>query len=166
MVRLAPRIQMPCAVGAISTGAPASTATASPWPTPAAARPPAICRARWWTSNQVCRTGASGSPVFMPLKLHWALANIVSVNLLTEIPLASAQMAQLVRTPGVRVHTPLPVEPPVHPHYGPKMVRQFDVSGRLGSQPFITLPLGLDTLQLTAMFGPANLCRSDIERAA
>src|ERR1700677_1869868 len=88
MVRLAPRIHMPCAVGAISTGAPASTATASPWPTPAAARPPAICRARWWTSNQVCRTGASGSPVFMPLKLHWALANIVSVNLLMEILLA------------------------------------------------------------------------------
>ena len=36
-----PRIQMPWAVRAISTGAPASTATASPWPTPEAARPPA-----------------------------------------------------------------------------------------------------------------------------
>ena len=46
IVRLAPRIQMPCAVGAISTGAPASTATASPWPTPAAARPPATRRLR------------------------------------------------------------------------------------------------------------------------
>ena len=44
--------------------------------------------------------------------------------------------------------------------------RRRDVSGRLGSQPFITLPRGLDTLQLTAMFGPANLCRGDIERAA
>src|ERR1700677_2154858 len=117
MVRLAPRIQMPCAVGAISTGAPASTATASPWPTPAEERPPATCLARWWTSNQVCRTGASGSPVLMPLKLHWALANIVSVNLLTEIPLVSAQMAQLVRTPGARMRTPLRVEPPVYDRY-------------------------------------------------
>ena len=30
IVRLAPRIQRPCAVGAISTGSPASTPTASP----------------------------------------------------------------------------------------------------------------------------------------
>src|SRR6516164_5494276 len=32
MVRLAPRIHRPCAVGAISTGKPASTPTASPRP--------------------------------------------------------------------------------------------------------------------------------------
>ena len=31
IVRLAPRIHRPCAVGAISTGKPASTPTASPW---------------------------------------------------------------------------------------------------------------------------------------
>ena len=86
MVRLAPRIQMPCAVGAISTGAPASTATASPWPMPAAARPPATRRARSCTSAQVCRTGLSGSPVTMPLRLQWALPYIVSVNRLTTIP--------------------------------------------------------------------------------
>ena len=91
MVRLAPRIQMPCAVGAISTGAPASTATASPCPTPAAARPPATWRARWCTSAQVCRTGSSGSPVTMPFMLHWALKYMVSVNWLTTIPLAPAR---------------------------------------------------------------------------
>src|SRR6185312_8101681 len=86
MVRLAPRIQMPCEVGAISTGAPASTATASPCPTPDAARPPATQRARSCTSPQVCLTGASGSPVVMPLELLRALAYIVSVNLLTRDP--------------------------------------------------------------------------------
>ena len=58
MVRLAPRIHRPCAVGAISTGNPASTPTASPCPIPAAARPPAIRRARSWTSPQVWRTGS------------------------------------------------------------------------------------------------------------
>ena len=83
MVRLAPRIHRPWAVGAISTGAPASTPTASPWPTPAAARPPAIRRARSCTSPQVCRTGSCGSPVTMPLVRSRALRNIFSVNLLT-----------------------------------------------------------------------------------
>ncbi len=58
MVRLAPRIHRPCAVGAISTGKPASTPTASPCPMPAAARPPAMLRARSWTSPQVWRTGS------------------------------------------------------------------------------------------------------------
>lgn len=53
MVRLAPRIHRPCAVGAISTGKPASTPTASPGPMPAAARPPAMRRARSCTSPQV-----------------------------------------------------------------------------------------------------------------
>ena len=80
IVRLAPRIQMACAVGAISTGAPASTATASPCPTPAAARPPATRRLRSCTCCQVWRTGASGSPVFMPLRLLWALSDMVWVN--------------------------------------------------------------------------------------
>ena len=48
--------------------APASTPTASPWPTPAAASPPAIRRrARSCTSPQVCRTGSCGSPVTMPV---------------------------------------------------------------------------------------------------
>ena len=83
MVRTAPRIHRPCAVGAISTGAPASTPTASPFPTPAAARPPATRRALSWTSPQVCRTGRSGSPVTMPLVLLYALGYIVSVNRLT-----------------------------------------------------------------------------------
>ena len=46
IVRLAPRIQSACAIGAISTGNPASTPTASPCPTPAAASPPAMRRAR------------------------------------------------------------------------------------------------------------------------
>ena len=53
MVRLAPRIHSPWAVGAISTGRPASTPMASPRPMPAAARPPAMQRARSWTSPQV-----------------------------------------------------------------------------------------------------------------
>ena len=66
IVRLAPRIHTPWAVGAISTGKPASTPTASPCPTPAAASPPAIRRARSCTSSQVCRTGSCGSPVTMP----------------------------------------------------------------------------------------------------
>ena len=66
IVRLAPRIQSACAVGAISTGNPASTPTASPCPTPAAASPPAMRRARSCTSSQVCRTGSCGSPVTMP----------------------------------------------------------------------------------------------------
>src|ERR1700682_1296113 len=86
---------MPWAVGAICTGAPASTATASPCPTPAAARPPAIRRARACTSAQLCRTGASGSPVTMPFLLHWALLYIVSVNRLTTIPLAYAQLRRV-----------------------------------------------------------------------
>ena len=90
MVRQAPRIQMPCAVGAISTGAPASTATVSPCPTPDPARPPATRRARSCTSPQVCRTGQFGSPVTMPFELDWALPYIVSVNLLKTIPLAPA----------------------------------------------------------------------------
>ncbi len=67
IVRLAPRIHRPWAVGAISTGKPASTPTASPWPMPAAARPPAIRRARSCTSPQVWRTGSCGSPVTMPV---------------------------------------------------------------------------------------------------
>src|SRR5690242_3542672 len=90
MVRLAPRIQMACAAGAISAGAPASTGTASPRPTPAAARPPAIRRARSCTSPQVCRTGQFGSPVTRPFELEWAVPYMVSVNLLKTIPLASA----------------------------------------------------------------------------
>ena len=92
MVRLAPRIQMPCAVGAISAGAPASTATASPRPTPAAARPPAIRRARSCTSTPGMPDGAFGSPVTMPFELHWALPYIVSVNLLKTIPPAPAPL--------------------------------------------------------------------------
>ena len=84
MVRLAPRIHRPCAVGAISTGKPASTPTASPRPMPAAARPPAMRRARSWTSPQVWRTGAWGSPVTMPFFEMRALRNIFSVNLLTQ----------------------------------------------------------------------------------
>ena len=83
IVRLAPRIHRAWAVGAISTGAPASTPTASPGPTPAAASPPAMHRARSWTSAQVCRTGSTGSPVTMPLGLVRALWNILSVNRLT-----------------------------------------------------------------------------------
>ena len=80
MVRLAPRIHRPCAVGAISTGKPASTPTASPCPMPAAARPPAMRRARSWTSPQVWRTGSWGSPVTMPVA-HGAG---VAVHLLGE----------------------------------------------------------------------------------
>ena len=86
MVRLAPRIHRPCAVGAISTGAPASTPTASPWPTPAAASPPATRRALSCTSRQVCRTGACGSPVTIPWVLVWAFRYIVSVKRLTTTP--------------------------------------------------------------------------------
>src|SRR6478735_10035180 len=86
MVRLAPRIQMPCAVGAISTGAPARTATASPGPMPAAASPPATRRARSCTCAQVWRTGACGSPVFSPLVLDRALEYIVSVKTLMTGP--------------------------------------------------------------------------------
>src|ERR1700744_3735016 len=87
---------MPCAVGAISTGAPASTATASPCPTPAAERPPATRRPRSCTSPQVCRTGASGSPVIMPLRLLWALSYMVWVNRLTTDPLALTRAARSV----------------------------------------------------------------------
>ena len=90
IVRLAPRIHRPCAVGAISTGAPASTAIASPRPTPCRAKPPAIRRARSWTCAQVCRTGASGSPVTMPLALCRAFRYIVCVKMLTLSPLAFA----------------------------------------------------------------------------
>ena len=89
MVRQAPRIQMPCAVGAISTGAPASTATASPCPTPAAASPPAIATGPLVHLAPGMADRASGSPVTMPLRLVWALAYIVSVNLLMTIPSAS-----------------------------------------------------------------------------
>ncbi|SHW45865.1 Uncharacterised protein [Mycobacteroides abscessus subsp. abscessus] len=42
MVTEAPENQMPCTSGAISPGAPANTATASPGRTPAACRAPAI----------------------------------------------------------------------------------------------------------------------------
>src|SRR5690606_19718100 len=66
---------------------PASIATASPGPTPAAASPPATLRARWWTSSQEWRTGEWGSPVLNPLVLRWALANIVSVKRLIDSPL-------------------------------------------------------------------------------
>ena len=67
MVTLAPRIQMPCAVGAMSTGAPARTATASPWPTPAAARPPAIRRVRACTWSPGMSDGGIGFPGVHPL---------------------------------------------------------------------------------------------------
>src|ERR1700722_3035161 len=93
MVSLAPRIQTPCPGGAISGGAPASTGTASPCPTPAAAKPPAIRRARSCTSPQVCRTGQFGSPVTKPFELDWAVPYIVSVNLLKTIPLAAGRGA-------------------------------------------------------------------------
>jgi len=66
IVMLAPRIHAAWMAGAMSTGAPASTVTASPGPIPAAAKAPAIFRACWWTSRQVIRTGASGSPVTIP----------------------------------------------------------------------------------------------------
>ncbi|COW64172.1 Uncharacterised protein [Mycobacterium tuberculosis] len=92
MVRLAPRIHRACAVGAISTGKPASTPTTSPRPTPAAARPPAMQRARSWTSPQVWRTGMCGSPVTMPVVAVRALWNIFSVNLLkatSSVPVLS-----------------------------------------------------------------------------
>ena len=80
MVTLAPRIQIPCAVGAISTGAPASTATTSPRPTPAAASAPAMLRARSCTSAHDWRSGASGSPVMKPFVLLAALAYMVVVK--------------------------------------------------------------------------------------
>ena len=83
IVRLAPRIHSAWAVGAISTGAPARTPTASPRPTPAAAKPPAMHRERSYTSRQVCRTDSRGSPVTMPFSLVMALWNILSVNRLT-----------------------------------------------------------------------------------
>ena len=86
MVMLAPRIHRPCAVGAISTGAPASTPTASPWRTPAATRPPATRRALSCTSPQLCRTGRSGSPVTIPCGLVRAFSYIVSVKRLTLRP--------------------------------------------------------------------------------
>ena len=54
----------------------------------AAANPPAMHLARWCTSDQVCRTGASGSPVTIPFRLHRALLYMVSVNVLTTILLA------------------------------------------------------------------------------
>src|SRR5689334_6419288 len=88
MDRMAPRIQMPWLVGAISTGAPASTGTASPRQTPASANPPAIRRARSCTSPQVCRTGQFGSPVTRPFELDCAVPYMVSVNLLKVFPLA------------------------------------------------------------------------------
>src|ERR1700753_4024159 len=84
MVSLAPRIQTPCPLGAIQAGAPASTGTESPRPTPARAKPPAIRRARSCTSPHVCRTGQFGSPVTKPLAPEWALPYIVSVNLLKD----------------------------------------------------------------------------------
>jgi hypothetical protein len=43
----------------------------------------------------VCRTGASGSPVTMPLQLHRALMTIISVKVLTEIPPAQALSVRL-----------------------------------------------------------------------
>ncbi len=97
MVRLAPRIHSPCAVGAISTGYPASTPTASSGPMPAAARPPAIRRARSWTSPQVWRTGSWGSPVTMPVVTDRALRYIFSVNLLTK----PSSVPALVPTPAI-----------------------------------------------------------------
>ena len=104
---------MPWAVGAISTGAPASTATASPWPTPAAASPPATRRARSCTCAHVCRIGASGSPVFKPLELRWALSYIVWVNWLIQAhssqlwlvlrgPDEGARAARMARAAGIR----------------------------------------------------------------
>ena len=99
MVRLAPRIHRPCAVGAISTGKPASTPTASPCPMPAAARPPAMQRARSWTSPQVWRTGSWGSPVTMPVVTVRALRYIFSVNLLTTASSVSGAAAPATSVP-------------------------------------------------------------------
>ena len=97
MVRLAPRIHSPWAVGAISTGKPASTPMASPRPMPAAASPPAMHRARSCTSPQVWRTGSWGSPVTMPVVAVRALRNIFSVNLLTKPP----RFRRLPQGPGI-----------------------------------------------------------------
>ena len=103
MVRLAPRIQIPWAVGAISTGAPASTATASPCPMPAAARPPAMRSCPLVHLGPGVPTGVPGSPVVMPLRLVRALANIVSVNLLTKFLLAQARWRRYtIRSSSVR----------------------------------------------------------------
>ena len=105
IVKLAPRIHSPCAVGAISTGAPANTPTESPGPTPAAARPPAIRRDRSWTSRQVCRTGSCGSPVTMPLASLRALANILSVKRLTTTSSASGATSPMAPLPGLSCST-------------------------------------------------------------
>ena len=109
IVRLAPRIHSPWAVGAISTGAPASTPTASPRPMPAAARPPAMRRARSCTSRQVWRTGSWGSPVTMPLELVMALWNILSVKRLTMTSSASGAGSSAplgtAQTPGISCST-------------------------------------------------------------
>src|ERR1700744_746173 len=94
MVRLAPRIHTPCPAGAISAGAWANTGMASPGPTPAAAKPPAIRRARSCTSPQLCRIGQLGSPVTRPLELDWAGLYIFSVNLLKAIPGSTGPAAQ------------------------------------------------------------------------
>ena len=59
-------------------------------------------------SAQVCRTGWSGSPVTMPLKLHRALKYIVSVNWLTAIPLAPARRARFARIGGAAEARPPP----------------------------------------------------------
>ena len=97
IVRLAPRIHRPCAVGAISTGKPASTPTASPRPIPGGGQATRDAPARRsCTSPQVWRTGSCGSPVTMPVVAVRALRYILSVNLLTTtscwVPAANAQV--------------------------------------------------------------------------
>ncbi len=99
IVRLAPRIHRPCAVGAISTGKPASTPTESPSPMPASARPPATRRARSCTSPQVWRTGSCGSPVTMPVLALRALRYIFSVNRLTTTSSFPEQQMSGCHTP-------------------------------------------------------------------
>ena len=89
MVRLAPRIHSALRGRGDLHRAPASTPTASPRPTPAAARPPAMRRARSCTSPQVCRTGLVRLTGDHALAAGRALRNIFSVNLLTTDLLGS-----------------------------------------------------------------------------
>ena len=89
--------------------------TASPGPTPAADRPPAIRRARSWTSRQVCRTGSTGSPVTMPLLVVMALWNIFSVNRLTTASSGSGA-ASSAQSPGFLCSACGPVAWAARPH--------------------------------------------------
>ncbi len=88
MVTLPPASQVPCTVGAISSGAPASTATAAPGSSPPRTSPPARLRARSCTSDHVLRTGSVGSPVTIPRcrPPAFAVATIVSTNRLMSKP--------------------------------------------------------------------------------